>query len=68
MNYPCLVYNVGLRRIKVQSMCFPDMVATFTLVDRDFLCFASYRTFSDIGLKDKRTNTEKDAVPFEEAG
>jgi len=55
MHYPFLVYNVGLRRIKVQSMATPDIVATFELFDRDFIAFVEYRTFADIGLKDKRS-------------
>lgn len=68
MNYPILVYNVGLRKIKVQSRTSPDTVATFNLHDRDFLAFAQYKDFTDIGLVDKRPNIEKDNIPFEETG
>ena len=68
MNYPCLVYNVGLRKIKVQSAATPDTVATFNLFDRDFLCFAQYKDFTDIGLVDKRSNIDKESIPFEETG
>ena len=68
MHYPILVYNVGLRRIKVQSMATPDKLATFDLFDRDFITFVEYRTFADIGLKDKRSPTEQKSIPFEETG
>ena len=68
MHYPCLVYNVGLRRIKVQSMATPEKLATFELFDRDFVAFVEYRTFADIGLKDKRSPNEQKAIPFEETG
>ena len=40
VNFPCLVYNIGLRQIKVQSTIDPDVCATFNLFDRDFLAFA----------------------------
>lgn len=68
MNFPCLVYNIGLRQIKIQSMATPDMCATFELYDRDFLAFAQYKDFTDIGLVDKRSNADKENIPFEETG
>ena len=68
MNFPCLVYNVGLRKIKIQSMATPDMCATFDLYDRDFLCFAQYKDFTDIGLVDRRGAADKENIPFEETG
>ena len=68
VNFPCLVYNVGLRQIKVQSTIAPDVCATFNLFDRDFLAFAQYRDFADVGLVDKRSSAEKNAVPFEQTG
>ena len=68
MNYPCLVYNIGLRKIKIQSMATPDMCATFNLYDRDFICFAQYKDFTDIGLVDKRSAADKENIPFEETG
>ena len=65
INFPCLVYNIGLRQIKVQSTISPDICATFNLFDRDFLAFAQYRDFHDVGLVDKRSQTEKNVIPFE---
>ena len=33
-----------------------------------FLAFADYKSFTDIGLIDKRNSTDKESVPFEETG
>ena len=53
VRYPVLVSNIGLNEIQVQSKEIPDMIATFNLDEAgDFICFAHYKSFSDIGLKD----------------
>lgn len=49
-------------------MATPDKLATFELYDRDFVAFVEYRTFADIGLKDKRSPNEQKSIPFEETG
>ena len=58
MNYPVLVSNIGLSKIHVQSRAMPNLIATFNLDELDepgdFLCFAWYKNFCDVGLKDKR--------------
>ena len=41
MNYPCLIYNIGLRKICVQSAAIPNVVSLFDLPEGfDFLAFA----------------------------
>ena len=67
MNYPVLVSNIGLDKIHVQSRAIPDMIATFNLGEAgEFLCFAQYKHFEDIGLKDKRRQGLINKIPFEE--
>lgn len=71
LNFPCIVANVGLSRIMIQSLTNPDKVSTFDLHEatgQDFICFASYLAVNDIGFKDKREETEKEIVPFSETG
>ena len=70
LNYPCLVSNVGLSRVNIQSMTCPDTVATFKLDDlgMDFVCFADYQSLDDIGFKDNRTAEQIEAVPSSECG
>ena len=59
MSFPCLVYNIGLSLIKVQSTINPDVCATINFHEREFLAFVHYRDFVDIGLIDKRSSSEK---------
>ena len=56
VNYPCLVSNIGLTRVMIQSLTCPDQVASFKLdeLGMDFICFADYQNMNDIGFKDKR--------------
>ena len=56
MNYPCLVSNIGLSRIMIQSLTNPNVVASFSLdvQNMEFVCFAANRGLSDIGFSDKR--------------
>ena len=56
LNYPCLVSNIGLSRVMIQSLTNPTQVATFRLDDREmeFICFADYQSMADIGFVDKR--------------
>jgi len=70
VNYPCLVSNIGLSRIMIQSMTCSDQVASFRLDDlgMDFICFAEYQSLSDIGFKDTRDASAIDTVPFSETG
>ena len=70
MNYPCLVSNIGLSRVMIQSMTCPDQVASFKLDDlnMDFICFAEYQSLTDIGFKDKRDASAISNVPFSETG
>ena len=68
MSFPCLVYNIGLSLIKVQSTINPDVCATINLIEREFLAFVHYRDFVDIGLIDKRSSSDKKSVPFEQTG
>ena len=68
VNFPCLVYNVGLNQLKIQSTIMPDVCGTLTLYEREFLTFVQYRDFCDIGLKDRRHKSEKRSVPFEQTG
>ena len=43
------------------------MIATFNLDEAgEFLCFAQYKNFADIGLKDKRKMGQINKIPFEE--
>ena len=44
MNYPCLVSNIGLSRIMIQSITNPNQVSSFKIDDQDmdFLCFVDY--------------------------
>ena len=70
LNYPCLVSNVGLNRITIQSVVNPDFVSTFDLdsTGMEFICFVDYASLNDIGFVDKRDALDKDLVPFSEAG
>lgn len=70
LNYPCLVSNVGLSRLMIQSLTCPDQVNTFDLdaQDMDFICFADYRVLEDIGFKDQREAQQAEFVPFSETG
>ena len=68
ITFPCLVYNIGLTQLKIQSTIEPDACATIKLYEREFISFTQYRDFADIGLIDKRTSSEKKAVPFEQTG
>lgn len=56
LNYPCLVANIGLSRLMIQSLTNPDMVSTFKMdeMNMEFICFAEYRSEQDIGFLDKR--------------
>jgi len=56
VNYPCLVSNIGLSRIMIQSLTCPDQVASFSLEKQnmEFMCFADYQSMNDIGFKDNR--------------
>lgn len=56
VNYPCLVSNLGLSRVMIQSLTCPDQVASFKLDEQkmEFICFADYQSMNDIGFKDKR--------------
>jgi hypothetical protein len=56
LNYPCLVSNIGLSRIMIQSMTNPNQVNSFKLDEQnvDFICFADYQSVNDIGFKDTR--------------
>jgi hypothetical protein len=56
LNYPCLVSNIGLSRLMIQSLTCPDEVSTFNLdgENMEFICFADYRQLDDIGFKDTR--------------
>lgn len=70
LNYPCLVANVGLSRLMIQSMTNPDMVSTFKMdeMNMEFICFAEYRSEQDIGFLDKRDPAQAEIVPFTETG
>ena len=59
LDFPCLVYNVSLNEIKIQSTIEPDICTTLHLEGRDFLTFVNFDSFADIGLKDKRNKEEK---------
>ena len=70
LNYPCVVANVGLSRLMIQSMTNPDMVSTFKMdeMEMEFICFAEYRSEKDIGFLDKRDAAQAEIVPFTETG
>ena len=44
LNYPCLVSNIGINRIMIQSLTNPTQVNSFRLDEQDleFLCFVDY--------------------------
>ena len=54
LNYPCLVSNIGLSRIMIQSVTNPNQVNSFKIDDAgmemDFLCFVDYQSLNDIGF------------------
>ena len=54
LNYPCLVSNIGLSRIMIQSITNPHQVSSFKIDEQemDFLCFVDYQSLNDIGFKD----------------
>lgn len=56
LNYPCLVSNIGLSRIMIQSITNPNQVSSFKIDEQemDFLCFVDYQSLNDIGFKDQR--------------
>ena len=70
LKYPCLVSNIGLNRIMIQSLTRPDQVAAFDLhtTEMEFICFVDYKRLEDIGFQDKRDAQEAQAVPISEAG
>ena len=68
VSFPCLVYNIGLSQLKIQSTISPDTCSTINLYQREFLAFAHYRDFTDIGLTDKRSSSDKKSIPFEQTG
>ena len=39
LDFPCLVYNVSLNEIKIQSTIAPEVCTTLNLIGRDFLSF-----------------------------
>ena len=68
MDFPCLIYNVGLNKIMIQSTIAPDVCTSLELEGRDFLSFVRFNSFADIGLLDKRRPVQKNNVPFEQVG
>ena len=68
MQFPCVVSNVGTRRINVQSIAQPNVHAQFALHDADFIAFANYNTLQQIGFNDNRKRQEKNTIPFNETG
>jgi len=70
LNYPCLVANVGLSRLMIQSLTNPDKVSSFNLdnAGMEFICFVDYVSLNDIGFVDKRDALEAEIVPFSETG
>lgn len=70
LNYPCVVANVGLSRLMIQSTTNPNMVSTFKMdeMNMEFICFAEYRSEQDIGFLDKRDPAQAAIVPFTETG
>ena len=70
LNYPCLVSNIGLSRMMIQSLTNPNSVASFRLdeLKMEFVCFAEYQNNADIGFIDKRPQDQADIVPFSETG
>ena len=54
LNYPCLVSNIGLSRVMIQSITNPNQVNSFKIDDAgmemDFLCFVDYQSLNDIGF------------------
>ena len=72
LNYPCLVSNIGLSRVMIQSITNPNQVNSFKIDDEgmemDFLCFVDYQSLNDIGFKDTRAQAQADVVPFSETG
>ena len=68
VNYPCLVSNIGLSLVTIQSLTNPHTVATFNLEQQgmDFICFADYQNNADIGFKDKRDANTAESIPFNE--
>ena len=70
LNYPCLVSNIGLSRVMIQSLTCPDQVNSFKLdaYDMEFVSFVSYNTLRDVGFVDKRDALSKSLVPFNETG
>lgn len=70
LNYPCLVSNIGLSRLMIQSLTSPSEVNTFNLEAEkmEFICFADYRKLEDIGFKDNRDAAQAELVPYDECG
>ena len=74
VSYPVIVSNVGLNRINIQSVTNPNDIACIKLsaigeegaATTEFVCFADYKNWSDIGLVDTRATKRAEEIPFSE--